>query len=157
MDVRIKSDKGAFKYRVAGVVIKDDKLLMVDICNSGFYCLPGGHIHLGEDSYTAVKREINEEIGITCKSTRLISIIENFFKTKNREMHEVCYFFVIEPNEDIPTEDYEIVENDQGELKLLQFKWCPLSELDKVDFRPKNMVNKLKHQNFNFEHFIIKD
>ena len=28
-------------------------------------------------------------------------------------MHEVCYFYVIEPNEDIKTEDYDVVENDE--------------------------------------------
>jgi len=157
MDVRIKSEEGAFKYRVAGVVVKDNKLLMVNICNNGFYCLPGGHIHLGEDSLTAIKREINEEVGITCKSVKLISLVENFFTAKDRKMHEVCYFYLIEPNEDINTQDYDIVENDEGIMKPLHFKWCPLGELETVDFRPKQLVNKLKNKNFELEHFIIKE
>lgn len=157
MDVRIKSDEGVFKYRVAGVIVKDNKLLMVNICDNGFYCLPGGHIHLGEDSLTAINREINEEVGITCKSVKLISLTENFFTAKNRKMHEVCYFYLIEPNEDIDTKDYDIVENDEGILKPLHFKWCPLNELDRVDFRPKNLINKLKDYNFEMEHFIVKE
>jgi 8-oxo-dGTP pyrophosphatase MutT (NUDIX family) len=157
MDVKIRCEEGCFKYRVAGAVVKDDKLLMVNICNNGFYCLPGGHIHLGEDSLTAMKREIGEEVGITCKSLKLISLAENFFDGKHGQMHEVCYVYVIEPNEDIPTEDYDIVENDEGELKPLHFKWCPLSEIDSVDFRPKNLIEKFKNKDFTFEHFIIKD
>ena len=155
MDVAIKSEKGGFKYRVAGIIVKDNKLLMVNICNNGFYCLPGGHIHLGEDSFNSIKREMNEEVGITCKSIKLISLIENFFKSKNKQMHEVCYFYLIEPNEELDTKDYEIIENDEGELKPLKFKWCPLNELDKVDFRPNKMIEKLNNKNFDFEHFIV--
>ena len=95
MDVKIKSDEGCFKYRVAGAVIKDNKLLMVDICDNGFYCLPGGHIHLCEDSLTAIKREIGEEVQITCKTIKLIALAENFFTGKKGQMHEVCYFYMI--------------------------------------------------------------
>lgn len=157
MDVKIKSNEGNFKYRVSGAVIKNDKLLMVNICDNGFYCLPGGHIHLGEDSVTAMKREINEEVGITVKSMKLVSLIENFFNGKKGLMHEVNYVYVIEPNEDIETEDYDIVENDEGELKPLHFKWCPLNEIDKVDFRPNTLINKFKSKNFEFEHFITKE
>lgn len=156
MDVKINSEEGCFKYRVAGAIVKDEKLLMVEICNNGFYCLPGGHIHLGEDSVTAIKREINEEVGITCKNLKLVSLAENFFKAKKGQMHEVCYFYVIEPNEDIKTEDYDVVENDEGELKPLHFKWCPLEEIDKVDFRPQELKNKFKKKDFEFEHIIIK-
>lgn len=157
MDVRIKSEEGNFKYRVSGAVIKEGKLLMVNICNNGFYCLPGGHIHLGEDSLTAVKREINEEVGITCKSIKLIALGENFFSGKKGKMHEVNYIYMIEPNEDMDTNDYEVVENDEGELKPLHFKWCPLNEIDKVDFRPKTLINKFKNKSFEFEHFITKE
>lgn len=157
MDVKIKSAEGKFKYRVAGAVVKDEKLLMVDICDNGFYCLPGGHIHLGEDSVTAIKREIKEEVGLTCKSLKLVALTENFFKAKSENMHEVCYFYVVEPKEDVETKDYEIVENDEGELKPLHFKWCPLNELDKVDFRPRQLKEKLKKQDFELEHIIIKD
>lgn len=157
MDVKIKSTDGCFKYRVAGVIIKDNKVLMVKMGHNNFYCLPGGHIHLCEDSVTAVIREINEEVGITCKSVKLIALAENFFNVKLGRMHEVCYFYEIEPNEDMKTEDYEIVENDEGQLIPLHFKWCPLNEMDSVDFRPNIIKNKLKNLNLDFEHLIINE
>ena len=50
MDVKIKCDEGNFKMRVSGLIIKNGKLLTVDICENNFYCLPGGHVHLGEES-----------------------------------------------------------------------------------------------------------
>ena len=157
MDVKIKSDEGRFKFRVAGAVVKNNKLLTVKICDNPFYCLPGGHIHLGENSIDAVKREINEEVNITCKNIKLMSLIENFFDGKFGVTHEVCYVYLIEPEEDIKTEDYEVVENDEGELKPLKFKWCDLSEIDTIDFRPQILANKFKTQNFDFEHIITDE
>lgn len=158
MDVKIKSNEGNFKMRVAGLVIKEGKLLTVNICNNGFYCLPGGHVHLGESSEEAIKREIGEEVGLTCKNVKMLAFIENFFKSvKNVVTHEVCYFYIVEPNEDIKTEDYSYVENDEGELKNLEFKWFPLDKLTEIDFRPSILAEKLSKGDFEFEHIIVKD
>ena len=156
MDVKIKSEEGNFKMRVAGLIIKEDKLLTVNICNNGFYCLPGGHVHLGESSAEAIEREIGEEVNLTCKSAKLLAIIENFFG-ESKKTHEVCYFYVIEPNEDIEVKDYSIVENDEGELKNLEFKWIGLDNLRQQDFRPSALINKLENRDFKFEHIITRD
>ncbi len=156
MDVKIKSDEGNFKMRVAGLVIKEDKLLTVNICNNGFYCLPGGHVHLGESSAEAIKREIGEEVNLTCKNTKLLAIIENFFGT-SKKTHEVCYFYVVEPNENIEVKDYSIIENDDGELKNLEFKWISLDKLREQDFRPSALIEKLEKRDFEFEHIITRD
>ena len=65
MDLKIETEEIKLKVRANGAIINDDKVLMCQINNSGFWCLPGGHIHLGEDSKTASLREINEEVGIS--------------------------------------------------------------------------------------------
>lgn len=153
MDVKIKSEVGNFKMRVAGLVIKEEKLLTVNICDNGFYCLPGGHVHLGESSAEAIEREIKEEVNLTCKSKRLLAIIENFFG----KTHEVCYYYVISPNEDIEVKDYSIVENDEGELKNLEFKWIALDELKNHDFRPSVLIESLEKRDFDFKHIITRD
>ena len=67
MDVKIKTENEKFKFRVSGVIVKDNKVLGVDICDNGFFCCPGGHVHLGEDTITAIGREMSEETGIDCK------------------------------------------------------------------------------------------
>ena len=80
MDVRIDAEQVNFKMRVAGALIVGDKLLTVQICNNGFYCLPGGHVHLGENSKDAMLREFQEEVEIKCEVGKLLAIVENFFK-----------------------------------------------------------------------------
>ena len=157
MDVKIKSDDGNFKMRVAGAIIKDGKLLVVDIANNNFYCLPGGHVHLGESTLDAIKREIKEEIGVDVLNVKFLSVIENFFtNAKGKVVHEVCYYYTVYA-EGVNTNDYTYLENDDGELKELKFKWFKLEDLEKVDFRPKILAEKFASRNFELEHIITKD
>ena len=158
MDVIIKSTDCDFKMRVAGALIKNDKLLTVQICNNGFYCLPGGHIHLGESSQEAIVREFKEEVNVTASKATLMSVVENFFvNKKGKQVHEVCYFYIVETNAPIDTTDYLFTENDEGELKELEFKWTNLKELHNANFRPAILIDKFENKNFNFEHIIFND
>jgi len=158
MDVKIKEKDKKFKLRVSGLLIVDGKLLTVDIANNGFWCCPGGHVHLGEDSETAMNREFAEEVKFKCKVDKCLSNIESFFQDdEGRTFHEVCYYYLMKPKENVTTEDYVYVENDEGELKELKFKWIKLVDLPKVDFRPKVLGEKLAKGNFGFDHMICKD
>ena len=60
--IKIKTNDYNFKFRVSGLVIRNNKLLLVDMDDSGFLCLPGGYVELGETTEEAVKRELIEEI-----------------------------------------------------------------------------------------------
>ena len=157
MDVKIKSEDCNFKMRVAGCVVKDGKILGVQMCNNGFYCLPGGHAELGESSKDAAVREMKEELELDCKVINLICLLENFFNGKERKVHEVCYIYLMEPVEDIETKDYTRVENDKGVLKNLEFKWIDLNDIGELDFRPNIIKDKLKNKDWTFEHIIYKE
>lgn len=159
MDVKIKSEEGVFKYRVNGLVLHNDKVLTVDIADNGFFCLPGGHVHLGEDSFEAVRREVKEETGIEADKVSLFAIIENFFPGKNNcKMHEVGVYYLVEAK-DLKgrDKDFELIENDEGKLVKLNFKWISLDEIEEANFRPDKLKTKLKKRDFSFEHFIVKD
>ena len=49
-DISISYKDSKFKYRVSGILLKDNKLLTVKINNNDFYCLPGGHVEIMEDT-----------------------------------------------------------------------------------------------------------
>lgn len=155
MDIKIKDEKIDFKFRVAGCLLVDDYILTVQICNNGFYCLPGGHLHLGEDSPSAIKREFLEETKLNCTVKDMFAIIENFFKNKdNHIVHEICLFYLLQCN-NLKIKDFNLVENDDNVMKNLEFKWFKLSELDKVDFRPSALKEKLMKNDFSFSHIIL--
>ena len=158
MDVKIDSAEGKFKFRVCGIVRVNNKYLTVKIQNNDFYCLPGGHVELGEDTDTAVLREMKEELGYEVKIVRLVSIIQNFFKAKDGRMfHELGYYYIVEPTniDEVNLEDYIRMENDKGEMKRLEFRWFTLEELKQERFLPEVLKEQLS--NTNLTNIITKD
>lgn len=154
MDIKIKNKKEHFKMRVSGCLIKDNKILMVQICNNGFYCLPGGHVHIGETSEDAVRREFFEEVKINTRSIKLFCLNENFFEDKQGDtVHEICFYYLLDG--EIETRDFSYVENDNGKLVDLHFKWINLDQLDEYDCRPRILLEKFKNKQFDFEHIVF--
>lgn len=153
-DIEIKNENCKFKYRVSGILIKNNKLLVVRINNNTFYCLPGGHVELMENTKDAMLREYKEETGIDTYIERLLYITENFF-INTKECHELGFIYLLNTEEDIKTEDFTIVENDNGELVNLEFKWLDINNLENV--KPEFLKNKLNLDNKNLEHLIIKN
>ena len=158
IDVKIDSAEGKFKFRVCGILKVKDKYLTVKIQNNDFYCLPGGHVELGEDTDSAVLREMKEELGYEVKIVKLVSIIQNFFKAKDgRVFHELGYYYIVEPTnlDDVNLDDYVITELDKGKLVRLEFKWFTLDELKQTRFLPEVLKHEL--DNTTFTSIITRD
>lgn len=158
-DIEFKNDKQKFKYRVNGIIINDNKILTIKMKNNISYCLPGGHVELGEDSKTAILREMLEEIDTTVSIAKEIAIVENFYLDKeNLQTHEISFYYILNPEnlDKISLQKYEKKENDKGELKVHNFEWLDISLLNNYDFRPSFLKNKLINENYDFEHIIIK-
>ena len=139
MDIKIKTEQENFKYRVCGILKHGDKYLGVKIADNEFFCLPGGHVEIGEDAELAALREMQEELGFPINILKLAGIAENFFKNKNGGMfHELSFYYIVEAKNplDVNTEDYELVEIDKGKPTKLEFKWFTKEEIEDIDFRP---------------------
>lgn len=158
-DIEIKSDTEKFKYRVNGIIMKNNKLLTIKMKNNISFCLPGGHVEFGEDSKSAIIREMLEELNTHVLIERELAIVENFYlDKKGLNTHEISFYYIVTPEnwDNISLENYSTIENDKGELKEHHFEWLSISNLDQYDFRPNFIKDKLYYNNFDFEHFIIK-
>lgn len=156
MDIKITTNDLSFKVRVAGALIKDGKLLTVKVADNPFYCLPGGHAHIGETLQDAMRREFKEEVGIDCSSCKLITFVENFFvNAKGKKIHELSYFYLLDG--DIEIKDYSYVEHDEDKLVNLEFKWIDLDKLQNYNFKPKELIEQLQDKDYEYKHLIIKE
>lgn len=161
MDVRIDNEKLNFKFRVNCLILNEtkDKVLLLDMNKNGFLCLPGGHVHVGEDTRSAVVRETMEEVGITSREQKLVAVIENFFESKaGKQYHELSFYYLMEDAQ-IPEEkqtDFHYVENDEGKLVDLDFHWIALDEVAKYDIRPVALKEILQQRKFDFNHILVK-
>ena len=85
-----------FSYRVAGVAIHDDKVLVHRSIIDDFWSLPGGRCEFLEISKDALIREMKEEIGVNIKIIRPLYFVENFFYFEGKDYHEISIFYLTE-------------------------------------------------------------
>ena len=159
MDLKLEAEDFKLKVRANAIILKDNKVLVCSINNNGFWCCPGGHIHLGEDSKTAVLREAFEEVGIKFDDAKLLTIMESFFEgKKEKRFHEISFYYLMQG--EIPAEkfhDYSFEENDEGRMVHLEFRWIDIDKLDDVDFRPVDLKQILASHDFSLKHLIRID
>jgi len=81
---------GNKRTRVAGVIIKDGKILLMRRIKNGeeYYVFVGGHVESGETVEDALKREIKEEVSLDIKK------YEKIFELENRGEDWICYLIV---------------------------------------------------------------
>ena len=149
MDIKLNNEDGIFKLRVCGALKLGEKFLFIKHEGSKFFCLPGGHVEQGEDSETAIKREMEEELGFPVKLEKLLGIDQNFFPLSNgKSFHEIAFYYLFSPENEISSCDFEREENDKGTVKRHRFCWFSLEELEKEDIRPKIILKMLENKSF---------
>ena len=156
-DIKIKSEDFEFKFRVCGIIKQNDKFLIQKIEGNNFYCLPGGHVEIGEDSVMAAKRELKEEIGVDCKNERLFAVIENLYNHKQKKFHELGFYYLVEPEKPLQTNNFIVNEIDKGVPKRLEYIWVDLEQLKKEDFRPKILKECFKNLDGKLHHYIFHE
>lgn len=143
MDLKIKTEKEEFHGRTCGIIKQEDKFLIMRVNKSNYYHIPGGHIEIGEDSEQALIREIKEEIGCNVQKANLFAIQENFWIRDDKKCHGIEFYYIVQPKELLPMKNYEKIEIDKGEKKLLEFKWVTSDELRNIDLRSINIRDML--------------
>ena len=82
------------KVDVRGVVIQDDKVLLVRERSDGLWTLPGGWADVGNAPGFAVEREIHEESGYEAKAVKLLALYDrNLHGHPPMEFHVYKAFF----------------------------------------------------------------
>lgn len=143
MDLKIKTDKEEFHGRTCGIINQNDKFLIMRVNKTDYFHIPGGHIEIGETAEDGIKREIKEEIGCGVSEAKLFAIQENFWIRNEKKCHGIEFYYIIKPDVNLIQNDYEKVELDKGEKKLLEFKWVTANELKDIDLKPANIKELL--------------
>lgn len=157
--IKIKTNDYNFKFRASGLIIRDNKLLVVEMDDSGFFCLPGGYVELGETTEVAIKRELTEETGQEITIKKYLGVVENYFINKySQKMHEISFYYLLDfTNNNIKTNDFTLIENDKGHKIKLSFKWLNIDNLNNFDIRPIFLKELIKKDNLEFNHLICND
>lgn len=118
------------EFLVRGVAVVNDKFLLCKRKNRDYYFFPGGHIEFGEKAGEALYREIEEELGISLKSSTFMGVVEHFFKEDGKDRHEVNITFFV-------TFDESVVESKEDHL---EFVFLSKEELLKEKVYPESLT-----------------
>ena len=156
--VSIKTKECNFKFRVAGLIIRDNKLLLVDSNDFNFLALPGGYVELGETTEEGLLRELKEELLKDFEIKEYLGVLENYFTNKyNKKVHEISFYYLVDTKEELSKDDFELTENDKGYIIKHNFKWIDIDKLNEYDIRPQFLKDILKNKELEFKHLVIKE
>ncbi|MCM3339340.1 NUDIX hydrolase [Paenibacillus sp. MER TA 81-3] len=138
-DILFKTEKHVFSYRVAGLLMRNDKILLQRPLNDTGYAFPGGHVSFGETHEETLIREFKEEMGVNIKVGSLKWVGELFFPWGNKDCQLICLFYLVsladEPQIPLSVSFWGTEQLENQSFKL-EFSWMPLSDILKTELYP---------------------
>jgi 8-oxo-dGTP diphosphatase len=120
---------------VRALVAEGSRLLLAQPTGEAWYFLPGGHVEPGEPAAVALRRELDEELGIRDVSIGgVLAITENRYADERGDHHEVNLVHRVAVRGVI----------DGSREAHLGFRWVERSGLDDVEIRPASIADLLR-------------
>jgi 8-oxo-dGTP diphosphatase len=120
---------------VRAVITDGQRLLLSQPAGATWYFLPGGHVEWGEPVTVALRRELEEELGLpNVEVSGVLSIIENRYRDEHGDHHEVNLIHLVVVDKAV----------DGSREAHLNVRWVERSELDRVEIRPTPLAEVLR-------------
>lgn len=123
-----------FHILVRGVILSQGSVLLARRPSADWTFLPGGHVEEGEGLEGALKREIQEEIGMRCHVGRYIGAVEGQWRGNGTYNREVNHVFSVELLTLQPKSNVESREKD------LEFIWAEVQALKSQKIMPQSIL-----------------
>jgi len=107
----------------------------------GHLRLLGGGVEFGENSVSALRREIQEELGLQIKKPKLLDIEENVFQFNGLPGHEIVFLYEVNfrSQRAYQSKIFNILDSSQGH----QAEWFSIKDLGKRKIYPESAVKYL--------------
>lgn len=159
-DILFKSDNFVFAYRVGGILIQDDKILLQKLQDDG-YAIIGGHVSGMETTRETLKREYKEELHTDVVVDNLLAVGEVFIPWGNKPCHQVCFYYKVHLYDEnrIPLDGifhgFDELDNQRFDL---DFCWVPLIELKNgLKIYPPDLIPIILDGKKEISHFVYKE
>ena len=116
------------QLRVAAIIVRQGRLLLVEHRKRGqrYWVLPGGRLEGNETLDAALRRELQEELGLQAQVGRLVIVCESLAPDR----HVVNLIFQAEIGESAEP------QLDPRDPVLAGWQWVSVDQLPRLDFRP---------------------
>lgn len=109
-----------------------------------------------ESTENTIIREMNEELGINVRVNRLLWICEHFFNHNDSKYHEICFYYLIECNDNnlLNKEDLFYITEGKNEF---EFRWIDVKEIQNEIVYPTFIKNKIQNLPTTIERIVDID
>ena len=155
--ISFDSEGTRFHYRVGGIIIENERVLLCRADREDFWYVPGGRVEIRETARDSLTRELLEELGCSSEIGRLLWVVENFFEFDGTAFHEVGLYFVASLPEDADgVRAAEFERTDEVGTNLV-FRWIALEELERETIHPRFLPKGLRDLPEVTEHVVPRD
>ncbi|MBR5288677.1 MAG: NUDIX domain-containing protein [Clostridia bacterium] len=139
--------------RVAGVLVRDGKMLVQRECSGHEFAIPGGHVKIGEMMSDSLMREFREETGADIVLKRILWTEECFWEYQGRKVHSITFYYLIELSDDsdVPDNGKMIPQKDNPDILL---GWMPVERLGDITIYPAFIREEIHHLEKEIRHFV---
>ena len=159
-DLLFKADEWVFSYRVAGICVRNGKVLLQTTTGEDrSFAFPGGHVAFGETNADTLIREFKEEIGADIAVGDLKWVAEVFFPWGSKPCHQICLYYMVEiQNPEFPVSGAFLgKEHLEGRSFDLEFHWVPIAQAKDMEVYPTNARGLLDKLNDGVQHFVYRE
>jgi ADP-ribose pyrophosphatase YjhB (NUDIX family) len=161
--ISLEKDGETFVYRVAAVIIDDERVLLSRAKGDHFWSLPGGEAGFHEEAANVVRRTLREDLLEDIDVDRLVWVVENFFRDQkqNQKYHELSFYFLAHLRKDSEHLEHSgPFSGNSGQPKAqYEYQWFLRSEaeLRKIPVYPLFLKYSLSSIPAEPEHVINQD
>lgn len=151
MNIDFEKDNYRFNARASAIILNKNKtkiLLFKVEDGRDYFLLPGGRIEFYEDSLSAIKREIMEELGYDI-DFKLCSIQENFVIKDDKKITQYSFCYKGVYGENIESNRFICKDNNNQ-----YFYWIDIDKLSNYKIYPESTIRLIKSDKL--EHIIEK-
>jgi 8-oxo-dGTP pyrophosphatase MutT (NUDIX family) len=146
-----------FNYRVAGIAVHEDHVLLQQVDGDSIWFLPGGRCEAMEASAITLVREMQEEAGQSVTVHRLVWVVENFFTLAGTKFHELGLYYLMSFPKGSPFLDvHAAFDCDEPHVRLI-FQWFPLTALGGIPLHPSFLRTALQDIPTGIQHIVQDD
>jgi len=124
-------ESGQIEVLARGVCVMDDRLLVCRTKGEANTYLPGGHVEFREEAAAGLRRELQEELGISCVVESFLGVVEHAFIQKGEQHCEVNLVFAINAP-GLSSESAPASKEDH-----IEFAWLSVPGIAESDLEPK--------------------
>ena len=150
MNIEFEKNNNKFSARSSAIIYNSDKtkvLLFKVEDGRDYFLLPGGRIEFNEDSKSAIKREIKEELDYDI-DFKFCSIQENFLNHNGILTTQYCFVYKGIYNGIINNDKIECIDHDNQ-----SFYWIDIDEVSNYKILPKSLIEDIYNDTTDIKHY----